>query len=28
LRQDDPSYAAFKAHLAQLPRAPEREMGP
>ena len=24
LRQDDPSYAAFKAHLAQLPRAPER----
>jgi beta-barrel assembly-enhancing protease len=29
LRQDDPSYAAFKAHLAQLPRAPEREpLGP
>jgi len=26
LRQDDPSYAAFKAHLAQLPRAPEREL--
>ena len=23
LRQDDPSYSAFKAHLAQLPRAPE-----
>jgi predicted Zn-dependent protease len=28
LRQDDPSYAAFRAHLAQLPRAPERETGP
>jgi predicted Zn-dependent protease len=28
LRQDDPSYAAFKAHLAQLPRAPERDAGP
>jgi len=25
LRQDDPSYQAFKEHLAQLPRAPERE---
>jgi beta-barrel assembly-enhancing protease len=25
LRQDDPSYQAFKAHLARLPRAPERE---
>lgn len=25
LRQDDPSYQAFKAHLASLPRAPERE---
>ena len=25
LRQDDPSYAAFRAHLEQLPRAPERE---
>jgi predicted Zn-dependent protease len=25
LRQDDPSYQAFRAHLAQLPRAPERE---
>ncbi len=24
LRHDDPSYAAFRAHLAQLPRAPER----
>jgi predicted Zn-dependent protease len=24
LRQDDPSYQAFKAHLAALPRAPER----
>lgn len=28
LRQDDPSYQAFKAHLAALPRAPEREPGP
>ena len=28
LRQDDPSYQAFKAHLASLPRAPEREPGP
>jgi beta-barrel assembly-enhancing protease len=28
LRQDDPSYQAFKAHLARLPRAPEREPGP
>ena len=27
LRQDDPSYQAFKAHLASLPRAPEREPG-
>jgi len=27
LRQDDPSYRAFKAHLASLPRAPEREPG-
>jgi len=27
LRQDDPSYQAFKAHLARLPRAPEREPG-
>lgn len=26
LRQDDPSYAAFRAHLAELPRAPEREL--
>jgi predicted Zn-dependent protease len=25
LREDDPSYQAFKAHLARLPRAPERE---
>jgi predicted Zn-dependent protease len=25
LRQDDPSYQAFKMHLARLPRAPERE---
>jgi beta-barrel assembly-enhancing protease len=25
LRQDDPSYQAFKEHLARLPRAPERE---
>ena len=24
LRQDDPSYQAFKAHLATLPRTPER----
>jgi predicted Zn-dependent protease len=28
LRQDDPSYQAFKAHLAQVPRAPERDVGP
>jgi len=28
LRQDDPSYQAFKAHLASLPRAPEREPSP
>ena len=28
LRQDDPSYQAFKAHLASLPRAPEQEPGP
>ena len=28
LRQDDPSYQAFKAHLASLPRAAEREPGP
>jgi beta-barrel assembly-enhancing protease len=28
LRQDDPSYQAFKAHLAQLPRAPERQPAP
>ena len=29
LRQDDPSYQAFKERLAQLPRAPEREpIGP
>jgi len=28
LRQDDPSYQAFKAHLARLPRAPERAPGP
>lgn len=27
LRRDDPSYQAFKAHLASLPRAPEREPG-
>jgi hypothetical protein len=25
LRRDDPSYRAFKEHLAALPRAPERE---
>jgi len=25
LRRNDPSYRAFKAHLAALPRAPERE---
>ena len=25
LRRDDPSYRAFRAHLATLPRAPERE---
>jgi beta-barrel assembly-enhancing protease len=28
LRQDDPSYQAFKAHLATLPRAPERAPDP
>ena len=28
LRQDDPSYGAFRAHLASLPRAPEPEPGP
>ena len=28
LRQDDPSYQAFKEHLAQLPRAPERNLEP
>ena len=28
LRQDDPSYQAFKAHLAALPRAPERAPDP
>jgi predicted Zn-dependent protease len=28
LRQDDPSYQAFKAHLAGLPRAPEPEPAP
>ena len=31
LRQDDPSYQSFKAHLAQLPRAPEpprEQIGP
>jgi beta-barrel assembly-enhancing protease len=28
LRQDDPSYQAFKAQLAALPRAPEREPEP
>ena len=28
LRQDDPSYQAFKEHLARLPRAPERAMEP
>ena len=28
LRQDDPSYQAFRAHLARLPRAPEREPPP
>ena len=27
LRQDDPSYQQFKAHLAGLPRPPEREAG-
>ena len=27
LRQDDPSYQQFKAHLAALPRSPEREAG-
>ena len=28
LRQDDPSYQAFKAHLAALPRTPERAPDP
>ncbi len=28
LRRDDPSYQAFKAHLATLPRTPEREPEP
>ena len=28
LRQDDPSFQAFKAHLAGLPRAPERAPAP
>jgi predicted Zn-dependent protease len=28
LRQDDPSFQAFKAHLASLPRAPERAPDP
>ena len=28
LRQDDPSFQAFKAHLASLPRAPERAPAP
>jgi predicted Zn-dependent protease len=28
LRQDDPSYQSFKAYLARLPRAPEREAEP
>jgi predicted Zn-dependent protease len=28
LRQDDPSYQAFKAHLASLPRTPERAPEP
>ena len=28
LRQDDPSYQSFKAHLAALPRAPERAPDP
>ena len=28
LRQDDPTFQAFKAHLAALPRAPERAPAP
>ena len=28
LRQDDPSYQAFKEHLARLPRTSERPVGP